>query len=237
MATHDTSSRIEFRREALFALAYFLVYITYLFARPESEFVHWLTLVALPFGLVFIYQAKITTGITLRDSLASVGLARGNLTRGIVWAILLGMALSALQLVLSRRSREIWQTMSSRKIIYLFPIVLLLMLATAGFTEEFFFRGVLQTRLEKLFRSKLLAVVGASLLFGLYHLPYAYMNPHWPSHGNWAAALAAAFGQGVPIGLILGTLYVRSRNNLLACVLLHSLINSLPAMTMIKMHK
>jgi membrane protease YdiL (CAAX protease family) len=40
-------------------------------------------------------------------------------------------------------------------------------------------------------------------------------------------------GNGVPGGLVLGALYVVSRGNLLACVVLHSLINAAPAMTMI----
>ncbi|MEW6213575.1 MAG: CPBP family intramembrane glutamic endopeptidase, partial [Acidobacteriota bacterium] len=99
--------------------------------------------------------------------------------------------------------------------------------------EEFFFRGVLQTRFENLFGNKFLAVVAASILFGLYHLPYAYLNPRWPSFGNWSDAFASAMGQGVPAGLIFGTVYARTRN-LLVPVIVHSLINTLPAMTMMK---
>ena len=60
------------------------------------------------------------------------------------------------------------------------------MMLTAGFTEEFFFRGFLQTRLEVLTRSRVAAVLLASICFGLYHLPYAYFNPAWPSAGDIA---------------------------------------------------
>lgn len=74
----------------------------------------------------------------------------------------------------------------------------------------------------------------ASLLFGLCHLPYAYLNPRWPSHGNWPGAFALAFGQGIPMGLILGTMYARTKNNLFACIVVHALINSFPAMLQIK---
>ena len=95
--------------------------------------------------------------------------------------------------------------------------------------------GFLQTRLEVLTRSRVAAVILASICFGLYHLPYAYFNPAWPSAGDWGAAWISAMGQGVPGGLLLGTLYLVSRRNVLACAVLHSLINALPAMTMIRM--
>jgi membrane protease YdiL (CAAX protease family) len=41
-------------------------------------------------------------------------------------------------------------------------------------------------------------------------------------------------GQGFVGGLILGAVYERTGRNLVASVLVHSLINALPAMTMIK---
>ncbi|MFQ5529671.1 MAG: hypothetical protein ACE5FP_04915 [Gemmatimonadota bacterium] len=41
-------------------------------------------------------------------------------------------------------------------------------------------------------------------------------------------------GQGVVGGLVLGTVYERAGRNLIASVVVHSLINALPAMTLIK---
>jgi membrane protease YdiL (CAAX protease family) len=41
----------------------------------------------------------------------------------------------------------------------------------------------------------------------------------------------------VPIGLILGWLYARSKNNLLACVVCHALINTFPGMLQLKFGK
>ena len=48
-----------------------------------------------------------------------------------------------------------------------------------------------------------------SLLFGIYHLPYAFLNACWPSHGNWAEAISPVLGQGIPMGPIYGTVYAR----------------------------
>jgi membrane protease YdiL (CAAX protease family) len=108
------------------------------------------------------------------------------------------------------------------------------MLITAGFTEEFFFRGFLQTRFQNAFKSNMISIVLTSLAFGLYHLPYAYLNPRWPSCGNLLDALSLAFSQGVPVGLILGTVYLRTGNNLMASIIVHTMINALPAMLVFK---
>jgi membrane protease YdiL (CAAX protease family) len=222
------------KREAPWALVYFALYFSYLFLTLENEFLHWFSLVTLPFAVILLSQRWKSGLWSVRAALSSIGLKRGNLKTGLWWAIAVGLALSGLQLVLSRNSAEILNLFSSGKAFYLFPLSIALMLFTAGTTEEFFFRGVLQTRLQLLLRSDILAIAVTSVLFGLYHLPYAYLNPHWPSHGNWPEAFGAAFGQGVPMGLILGFMYTRTKNNLVACTLVHALINSFPAMLIIK---
>jgi membrane protease YdiL (CAAX protease family) len=230
----STTPEPDIKQQALWALVYFALYLGYLFLSLENEFLHWFSLVALPIALIVLFQRRKLGLWSVKTALRTVGLRRGNLTTGIWWAVGVGLALSALQLVLSRNSGEILNLLSSGKALYMFPLSVVLMLFTAGTTEEFFFRGVLQTRLQQRLRSNIYAVVITSVLFGLYHLPYAYLNPHWPSHGNWPDAFGAAFGQGVPMGLILGFMYTRTKNNLIACILVHALINSLPAMLFIK---
>jgi membrane protease YdiL (CAAX protease family) len=203
-----------------------------LFLNQENEFQHWLSLVALP--LLLLYGYRRSRGSRLAEVFASVGLSRSVWKNGLAWAIPLGLALSFLQLVVSNRSDAMWALVASGKAFYLFPLALAFLLLTAGFTEEFFFRGVMQTRLSGLLRGKVRGVLVASVLFGLYHLPYAYLNPQWPSHGDWSAAFVSAMGQGVAGGLVLGFVFERSGRNLLASVSVHALINVFPAMTMIK---
>jgi hypothetical protein len=65
-------------------------------------------------------------------------------------------------------------------------------------------------------------------------VPYAYLNPNWPTYGNLGAAFGSAMAQGGSGGLVLGTLYALSRGNLVGCVLLHSSINAIWFMAMIK---
>jgi membrane protease YdiL (CAAX protease family) len=119
-------------------------------------------------------------------------------------------------------------------VLWALPVAFLAMLLTAGFTEEFFFRGFLQTRLTALSGSRLVGLAASALLFGVYHVPYAYLHPNWPTHGDLGAAIGSAMGQGGIAGLLLGALYLVSRGNLLACVVLHAGVNAAWVMTMIK---
>lgn len=220
------------RREAAFVLTYFCLYLGYLFFHQENETAHWVSLVVLPFGMLLVLRRPVGSGI--RDTLSSIGLSWSTWRQGLWWAALLGLGLSAAQLMVSDRTADFIPLIKSGQAFYMFPLALLLLMMTAGFTEEFFFRGVIQSRLGMVWRSRAGAVLATSILFGMYHIPYAYFNPNWPSHGSWDAAIASAMGQGFVGGLILGAVYERTERNLVASVLVHSLINALPAMTMIK---
>ena len=118
--------------------------------------------------------------------------------------------------------------------LYLFPLAAAFGILTAGFTEEFFFRGFLQTRMESLSGSAILAFLIATVAFGLYHVPFAYLNPNWPTAGDLPAALRLGMIEGSLGGIILGGWYILFRNNLLACIVLHGMIDAVPIMTMIK---
>ncbi|MBT8397037.1 MAG: CPBP family intramembrane metalloprotease [Gemmatimonadetes bacterium] len=215
------------------APAFFSVYLIYLFWRQENELLHWVSLVALP-TLLVLWLRREAGGSGLGSVLASFGLSRENLGRGWLVALGVGVVLGMVQLFLSRSGAASLDAFRTGRAVYLLPLAFVLLLFLAGFTEEFFFRGFLQTRLEALFNSKALSLVVTSFLFGLYHLPYAYFNPNWPSAGDWSAAWGASLGQGIPAGLIFGGLYLYTRKNLLVCVVLHALVDAFPAMALIR---
>lgn len=221
------------RREAWVALGYLAFYLAYLTATLESELLHWATLVVLPLLLVRLLRPPEARGVAA--VLASFGIRRGNLWRGVGWAALAALAIGVFQgLGGSSHAQEIRDVVRSGRVLWAFPLAFLAMLLTAGFTEEFFFRGFLQTRLTALSGSRVVGLVGSAVLFGAYHVPYAYLHPNWPSHGDLGAAVGSAMGQGGIAGLILGALYLVSRGNLFACVVLHAGVNAAWAMTMIR---
>lgn len=215
------------------APAYFAVYLGYLFYSLESELAHWLGLVTVPALLVAVTLRTAGKPAGFAAVLRTFGLERNRLRSGLPPAIIVGMALGAAQLVISRQRDAFLELVTSGRALWMLPLALAFTLLTAGFTEEFFFRGFLQNRLEQITSSRLAAVVLASLAFGVYHLPYAYLNPHWPSAGNWSAAWSAAMGQGFVGGLILGAVYLKGGRNLLAPIVVHALIIAFPASTMI----
>ena len=88
----------------------------------------------------------------------------GGVAQGLGWALLLGGVITVLQVTLFGHRREILALIESGQALWLYPLMLLLMFAMAGFTEEFFFRGFLQTRLEVLTRSPWAAVAIVAVL-------------------------------------------------------------------------
>ena len=219
------------RREAPFALLYFALYMGYMFWRPESDVLHWLTLVAIPLTLLWLLRRG-SGGRPFRETLGSVGLRKTTISQGFVWVAGAAVLIAGIQL-LTPQGEAIIAAVRSGEALYLLPLAMLLMLLLAATTEEVFFRGVLQTRLHAWFRSHFWAVAVCSVLFGLYHLPYAYLNPNWPSAGDWGDAFRMAMSNGILGGVVLGVIYARSRN-LLAVMVTHAFINAFPAMSLLK---
>lgn len=232
MSTLPVSEARRRRREGGLLLVYFAAYLGYLFVAVENEIGHWLSLVALPLLLLIVLRRP--RGAEERRLLAgSIGFEPGNWGRGLHWAIVLGLALGALQLLVSRHRAGIFDLIASGRAFYLLPLLFGVMLLTAGFTEEFFFRGMLQTRLAVLLHSRVAGVLVTSVAFGLYHWPYAYLVPQWPTHGDLEAAFQEALFVGLVGGVVLGTVYELSRHNVLACAIVHALINAVPGMTQV----
>ena len=213
---------------------YTVLYLLYLwfFLAAENELTHWLTLVLLPFALLWGMLARTKDQVTFRSLLEEVGFAPGRLAKGILWGVVWGLVLGALQAGVSNKRELIWQAITSGSVLYKLPLAFGLMLLTAGFTEEFFFRGVLQTSLARAFRRNWPAVIISGIFFGVYHFPYAFLLPSWPSHGNVTAAITEGVVMQAIIGFVLGAIYARTRH-IIAPIICHSLFNAVWAMTVI----
>ncbi len=222
------------RPELWWALAYFTAFTGYLFYHPETEAEHWISMVTVPVLLLTCLQRYHSGAWSLRKTLSSIGVSRDRLRVWLGPAILLGIVLSIGQLVIGSKADEVIRLFRDGTGFYMYPLVVILLLFTVGITEEVLFRGVLQTRFTQVLGSPVLSVLVVSVLFSVYHIPYAYLNPNWPSAGNLLAATGAAFANGMLGGIILGWTYEKSGHNLVACTVVHALINSLPAMTVIE---
>lgn len=143
--------------------------------------------------------------------------------------LLLGVAFQSLQLV-NRSQRTEFVALLRAPCGALVPIAAyLLLLGTVATTEEVFFRGILQRRWATLLNNEAGGLGAATIAFLLYHVPYAYLNPSWPSAGHFAAAIQLALANGAVTGLVLGTVHWRTGHNLLASIALHGPIDLIPA--------
>jgi uncharacterized protein len=105
---------------------------------------------------------------------------------------------------------------------------LALALFQAGLPEEFFYRGLLQTRLERT-AGRPIAILATALLFTAWHLPTRFLLAHGVEGeaGNFGSIL---LGTGVPVllvGLALGLAWDRWRN-LPVLIAVHMGIDAIP---------
>lgn len=104
----------------------------------------------------------------------------------------------------------------------------LLALSNAAIPEEFFFRYLLQTRIEQRF-GRLTAIVGTAMLFTAWHIPSRYFLASG-AEGHAGDLASVVINTGIPVsiaGLVLGLLWDRGRR-LLPLIALHWGIDTLP---------
>jgi membrane protease YdiL (CAAX protease family) len=220
-------------KESILFVLYFLAYVAYLAWRPESELFHWITLVIIPVAILFLVHVKSGLEPAWTSVLRSVGLGKRPSLLGFAVALIVGALLSCLQLA-GRNGEALRELIRSGRALWLWPLSFVLMVATAAGTEEFFFRGILQTRLTAALRSRLLAIGATAILFAIYHIPYAYHNPSWGTQNDLVGAIRAAAETGLPIGVLLGGVFAIAGDSLPASVLCHALINSFPGMLIVQ---
>lgn len=147
--------------------------------------------------------------------------------------IIMALLLLAMQLLIGQGGKRVAALDEPVWIIALMALpALLWMSLEAGLTEEFLFRGLLQTRAAAFFRSELAAIVLMAVIFGLVHAPgYVLRGAHAMEGMGSAPSVLTAMAYTIvvvsPIGLMFGVLWARTRN-LWLLVLLHGWTDLLP---------
>jgi membrane protease YdiL (CAAX protease family) len=194
-----------------------------------NQFTNWLFLVMVPLGLLALVRGR---GLALRATLRSIGLTRKGLKEALKVAAIVGPLTIPIVYVVGEQQRAAINMMLRQpsQAMASFLVSFVLALLTAGIVEEFFFRGVLQSRLASYLGSQWRGLVVASFLFGLIHLPMYYYSPYDPTRGNLVWVLASVIVEQGMMGVLLGVLWART-HNLVAPLLVHALINGLAWMT------
>jgi len=194
-----------------------------------NQFTNWLFLVIVPFGLLVLTRGR---GLALRATLRSVGFTRAGLKDALKLAAIVGPLSIPVLYFAGDQQRAAIQMIFHEPFQAIGPFLtsLALALLTAGFVEEFFFRGVLQSRLASYLGSEWRGLLVASVLFGLFHLPMYFFSSFEPTHGNFVWALAGVIVEQAVVGILLGVLWART-HNLAAPLLVHAFVNALAWMT------
>lgn len=104
---------------------------------------------------------------------------------------------------------------------------LLLALYAPVFEEEFLYRGVIQSKLERVLPQERAWVV-AGVLFGLSHVPNDFFGPFWLASGGDQLVAVLRLAEQTAVGLLYGLLYMKSRT-LAAPIIAHYCSNKLAA--------
>lgn len=102
---------------------------------------------------------------------------------------------------------------------------LLLALYAPVFEEEFLYRGVIQSKLERVLPQER-AWVAAGVLFGLSHVPNDFFGPFWLGSGGDPLVAVLRLTEQTATGLVYGLLYMKSRT-LAAPIIAHYCSNKL----------
>jgi membrane protease YdiL (CAAX protease family) len=103
---------------------------------------------------------------------------------------------------------------------------LLLLIYNNAFIEEFFYRGVIQNRLERVTHQRLAVLIGA-LLFATTHVLLDIQTRGVAGEGGWSGVLYALLMQTLG-GCLLGLIFIKTRT-LWPGVVCHYLVNWLPS--------
>jgi len=106
------------------------------------------------------------------------------------------------------------------------PFAFVLAFSGPAVTEEFFFRAVLLERIAQLMKSEAGGIVVTAILNGVYHLPFAYFLPSWPTHGNLMWAISVVVTEQALGAIMKGIIWIKTRN-LASTILIHALQDAL----------
>lgn len=213
------------KTEIIFSLSWYLLYFALAMISIAykiniiNEAANWLFLVLLPLLiLVWLKRGK------FKETLREIGLRRIDKKTGINMCLVCILYMAVLVFVFSLGDNKLVMADLPKMFIRL-PVFFGVMFLTAGFTEEFFFRGIVQRCVANLLKRPYIAIVFTSVLFGLYHFPFAYYL--WgQTAGSVVDSLKAILTEQAVTGCALGLIYHKSNKNLWSSIILHAFINA-----------
>ena len=208
-------------------------------AHGGSDFAHLASIVASKLA-VFVFIPFIVFRVLFGQTWAGFGLSRAAFSRlagrdGIA-ALIIAAAICAFQFYAGRAAEPIRDGHIAGLALWLgVPLSFAWLLLDVGLTEEFFFRGMVQTRLAALFNSEVAGIVLMALVFGLIHAPGMVLRgaggvEGLGEHPDVLTAAAYTIAVQAVAAFFFGIVWMRTRN-LPAVIVIHAatdLLSNLP---------
>lgn len=185
-----------------------------------------LVFVAIPFS---IYKLS---GFSFQDFGLTKPLLKFFSKRSLLICTIFSIAGILFQLYFSNRGKQFLAShFTISQLVWGLPLCFIYLLFDAGLIEEFFFRGVLQSRLSVTLRSPIGGIILSALIFGLVHAPGLYLRGA-ESEGIdeqlpflFFAAYTIAFMSIA--GVFLGIIYYKTKN-LWLVMAIHAMVDLIP---------
>ncbi len=205
-------------------------------AHGGSDFGH-LAVGTLGKVVVFVIVPFIAFRVLFGSRLADFGLGREAwrclFSRQGIAALVIGIAICAFQYFAGRGAEPIRDGTIAGPALWLgLPLAFLWLTIAVGLVEEFFFRGVLQSRLAAPFKSEIAGLFTMALIFGVMHAPGMVLRGGGDVEGlgmapGWETAIAYTIVVQSVAAFFLGIFWLRTRN-LPALMVIHAMADLLP---------
>jgi len=205
----------------LFSLYYigYMIFLVFWLTHemPFSDVLNWTPFVIMPGIGLWCYGYR----------WSSFGISTQNLRSGTTLSLIVTFSLVPLLLFTLHYFNCIQGFISNiGYFLLILPFAFVLAFSGPAVTEEFFFRAVLLERIAQLMKSEAGGIVVTAILNGVYHLPFAYFLPSWPTHGNLMWAISVVVTEQALGAIMKGIIWIKTRN-LASTILIHALQDAL----------
>lgn len=235
-----------------FVIVFFLVYITFMLSygfdsiktilfqfyvkTPRSEELTGLFYKLIFFVFIPFLAYKLLYKFNLRDFGLNVKLRELFTRKNIIILLSMFTVLFGFQFFLGNGAGPIRNGLISDKQLFIgLPLLYSWLVLEVGLVEEFFFRGLIQSRLAIITKSELGGVFLSGLFFGLAHAPGIYLRGSGTLDNlGVSPGLFASVGYSILVlsvaGFFLSTIWSRTKN-LWLVIAIHAFIDLLPGLT------
>lgn len=218
-----------YRRDIYIFGLYFIIYYIFIIINVKYSLIptDYINFILLLFVPCFITRA-------LGYEFIDLGFTTKNIKKTLILSIVSIVIITIFISTITFREYIIDNKISIMSGIVVYIIAFVMAFILVGIPEEFFFRVILQTRIEKLFNNAIDGVIISSIIFAIYHIPYRLLQNNSLTYGSLINTIFSVIAQQFLVGLFLGLVW-RKTKNIYGIAIIHSCYNAYFFMTMIKL--